>query len=398
MYRNKIYNFFVCSLVFLSFSSHAIRTSYFERKLNRSEIKNSYDPSQIFSKSLWEDQRLSSSDKRKIRLTLNAIKDKVSIPLKSKDIENIYKIIKAVRSQINFSSEDCYSVYIRPERGYLKFPLQIFKNNRNYILLRGIDKGKNKGSYKRFYRSYETSQGKLFASLESTYTGRKDASIITKELEIMERLTNSHYNLTFRDYDICRDGPNAFFIMHTELYTEDLSKPIKRNDLSYKEKISIALQASKSLQELHKLDIIHRDVKEKNFLIKKENGKLKLSLIDYGLSKSVDEDEETFGIAGTRGYIDPYICKKRHGLYSNENLKRSYNLLKSSDIFSLGVVFHQMFYPKEEVISGSVYTMNLYVLPKFGSGHNSKLKSFQDDYDRFKKIVDKSRFQKLVGD
>lgn len=71
---------------------------------------------------------------------------------------------------------------------------------------------------------------------------------------------------------------------------------------------TVTLNSKLGLEFLHndcKPPIIHRDVKSSNILL---NEDLQAKLADFGLSRTSPVDDDTpVSIAGTPGYLDPYI-------------------------------------------------------------------------------------------
>ena len=83
------------------------------------------------------------------------------------------------------------------------------------------------------------------------------------------------------------------------------------------------------LNHLHKLGIMHRDIKLDNILLLKKNDPNSIRIMDFGYSTFVEEHKISISRCGTPGYIAPEILNTN---YHNE----------LCDIYSLGCVFHAL--------------------------------------------------------
>ena len=127
-------------------------------------------------------------------------------------------------------------------------------------------------------------------------------------------------------------------IIILEKCDEDLQKYMKdRNkSLNIEEIREIFNGLNIVFKEMHKKNIIHRDLKLKNLLVKyKDNNKksFEVKLGDYGIGKFLNESDSITGLKGTAETIAPEILLKKISKYDQENLV---------DIFSLGVIFYQL--------------------------------------------------------
>lgn len=110
---------------------------------------------------------------------------------------------------------------------------------------------------------------------------------------------------------------------------ETLEKRLSRKpEISIDEGLDIATKLAKALGSLHRVGIIHRDVKPDNIILLKDGG---LKLIDLGFARLPALDQPS-GILppGTNNYMSPELFD---GKWGDER----------SDIFALGVTLYRMF-------------------------------------------------------
>lgn len=123
---------------------------------------------------------------------------------------------------------------------------------------------------------------------------------------------------------------NELFIAEEYVDGESLSEHLQKNLLSDEQKLNYALQLCEAVGFLHALNpsVIHRDIKPSNILI---NGKGELKLIDFDASRHYKEAPSSSDtrLLGTVEYAPP----EQFG-FSQTDVR--------SDIYSMGVVFHEM--------------------------------------------------------
>ncbi len=106
----------------------------------------------------------------------------------------------------------------------------------------------------------------------------------------------------------------------------DLERQHRETPITPQEIIELLSQALEALQYLHDRQIVHRDIKPLNILVK-ERAPLSIVLADFGLSNQMDSSFlET--LCGTRAYRTPEVFEG-HGYFS------------AIDIWALGVVVLQ---------------------------------------------------------
>lgn len=111
----------------------------------------------------------------------------------------------------------------------------------------------------------------------------------------------------------------------------DLRKHIRDRDLSMRKMIEVMYRLCMGLDYLHSHGIVHRDIKPGNFMLTRDQRKVKI--FDFGLSKSSSSWRTRFMRegGGTRAYMPPEQLR-------NKNAK----LDARSDIFSFGITMYEL--------------------------------------------------------
>ena len=150
----------------------------------------------------------------------------------------------------------------------------------------------------------------------------------------------SHPNIV-NVYDVGEDDTLYYIVMElVEGIT--LKKFIeKKGRLEINEAIGIGIQIAQGIEEAHKNNIIHRDIKPQNIIISKE-GKVKVT--DFGIAKAATSNTITSNAMGSVHYISP---EQARGGYSDEK----------SDIYSLGVTLYEMLLGKVPFEGDSTVTV-----------------------------------------
>jgi len=93
---------------------------------------------------------------------------------------------------------------------------------------------------------------------------------------------------------------------------------------------ALAIEALRALAFLHDFDLIHRDLKPGNLLVRREP-KLgcRLVIVDFGLALRGDDSASAAGLSGTLPYLAPE-------LFANRAASRR------TDLYALGAVFHEL--------------------------------------------------------
>jgi len=137
-----------------------------------------------------------------------------------------------------------------------------------------------------------------------------------------------HPNIcTIYEVDEAADG--QMFIAMAYCEGETLQKKVASNQLSVNSAIDIAVQTAQGLAQAHKHGIIHRDIKPANIMITSDG---LVKILDFGLAK----------LAGGTGLTKAGTMMGTPLYMSPEQITGG-QVDHRSDIWSLGVVLHEMF-------------------------------------------------------
>lgn len=179
------------------------------------------------------------------------------------------------------------------------------------------------GAYGKVYLVQDTSTGKLFAQKQLrkptiNITNQPEdfhAKHIARTISEREILTNitHHPNIVklfyaLQDHDkfylILEYIPGGELFHHLTSSKNSLGNVFKEDHVAF-----YAAQMALALKHLHELGIVYRDLKPENCLL---NSFGNLVLTDFGLSKSIGEDQEDescTSIIGTPEYMAPEVLK-----------------------------------------------------------------------------------------
>ena len=146
-----------------------------------------------------------------------------------------------------------------------------------------------------------------------------------REAEAVTQL--SHPNIV-DVYDVGEDGDRNYIVMeYVKGYTlKQLIK--KRGPIPYKEAVWMMKQLAGALMEAHRNNVIHRDVKSQNVLIK-DDGTIKLSDFGIALANGSIQITHEDSVIGSVHYLAPELSKGKQATMQ-------------SDIYSLGIVFYEL--------------------------------------------------------
>ena len=172
-----------------------------------------------------------------------------------------------------------------------------------------------------------------------------DAKIIERfrnELKITRKITHRH---VCRMYDLSEDGKSLFITMEY-IPGEDLGNMIQRlGRLPLEKAFPIAQQICEGLAEVHRLGVVHRDLKPKNIMIDREGN---VKIMDFGLARTPHGIKltEVGQVVGTPAFMSPEQV-------NGETVDQR------SDIFSLGIIMFAMLTEKLPFEADTTLTLAL---------------------------------------
>lgn len=129
-------------------------------------------------------------------------------------------------------------------------------------------------------------------------------------------------------YDVGDEADRHYIVMeYVKGYTlKQLIK--KRGPIPFKEAVWMMKQLAGALMEAHRNNVIHRDVKSQNVLIK-DDGTVKLSDFGIALANNAMQITKKDSVLGSVHYLAPELSQGKQATMQ-------------SDIYSLGIVFYEL--------------------------------------------------------
>jgi len=158
-----------------------------------------------------------------------------------------------------------------------------------------------------------------------------------REARLAAQITSEH---VVRVHDVGTLPDAGPYMVMEYLIGEDLGRTVQSGPLPIDCAVDYVLQACDALAEAHALRIVHRDIKPENmFLAQRASNTPIVKIIDFGISK----------IARRRGEVDPWrtetAASEQFGTpvyMSPEQLRSTSNVDARTDIWSLGIVLHEL--------------------------------------------------------
>jgi len=150
------------------------------------------------------------------------------------------------------------------------------------------------------------------------------------EIKILRQLSNPHI---VQLKEVVTAKENTYIVMELLSGGELYNRIVEKGCYPEAEAADLFAQILLSIDYLHSLNIVHRDVKPENILfISTDSSDMKL--IDFGYAGLWQPDKELTGLCGTPDYVAPEVLT----WYDDDDNGTPYG--KGSDLWSLGVLLY----------------------------------------------------------
>ncbi len=176
---------------------------------------------------------------------------------------------------------------------------------------------------------------KVFRQVPDVVEGSTTFDRFLREYDLVSRL--EHPNIA-RIYDLGVADDHVYIAM--EYFPGGDLRSRMREAMPWAEALGYLRQLAAALGALHAIGVLHRDVKPGNVLLRDDAS---VAFIDFGLARQLGLESDITGtgaIFGTPHYMSP---EQGHGLPLDER----------SDLYSLGVVLHEMLTGRKPFVADS---------------------------------------------
>lgn len=172
-----------------------------------------------------------------------------------------------------------------------------------------------------------------FLSLEQDDSGAAVARFL-HEGRAAAKIRSEH---VARVIDVDVTGAGLPYMVMEYLEGRDLAQLLEqRGPLPIERAVDYVMQALEAVAEAHTLKIVHRDLKPANlFVIRRADGKKEIKVIDFGISKSLGDSEQTaftraHSLLGSPQYMSP------------EQALTPTDIDHRTDLWSMGIVVYEL--------------------------------------------------------
>ena len=155
-----------------------------------------------------------------------------------------------------------------------------------------------------------------------------------REARAAVRIKSEH---VVRVIDVGRLPTRAPYMVMEYLEGEDLSQRLLAGRVPIEDAVDWVIQCSEAMHVAHRSGIVHRDLKPANlFLTHRPDGSALIKVLDFGISKVKSTDAAQLSLTHTQAMMGSPLYM------SPEQMRSSKDVSPSADIWSLGVILHEL--------------------------------------------------------
>jgi serine/threonine-protein kinase len=215
------------------------------------------------------------------------------------------------------------------------------------------------------------------------------ASRFLREAQAASKL-RSEFVARVTDFGRLADG-QPFMVMEL-LEGEDFEAILRRGPLATTDAVDAVLHAAAALAEAHAAGIVHRDIKPSNlFRTERPDGSSCVKVLDFGISKVIDP-------LGDRGLTQTGRALGTPLYMSPEQLRSPKDVDARTDVWSLGVVLHEMLAGEPPFLADQIGELVVRIL----EGAPAALEASRDDVPAalgaiVRSCLEKDRTKRVAG-
>jgi len=172
----------------------------------------------------------------------------------------------------------------------------------------------------------------ILKKLKPDYPTPSEMARYRLEYEIIRSLNALKVKGAIAAYDLQR-YENTLAMIVEDFGGESLQKLMSQRKFSLTEALKVALKVAESLGEIHKAQIVHKDINPSNIVYRPATGELKI--IDFSMATALSQESGTIDnpnyIEGTLEYISP-----------EQTGRMNWQIDYRSDLYSLGVTLYEL--------------------------------------------------------
>jgi len=155
-----------------------------------------------------------------------------------------------------------------------------------------------------------------------------------REARAAVRIRSEH---VVRVSDVGRLPSGAPYLVMEYLEGEDLSQRLERGRVPIEDAVDYVMQCCEAMHVAHRAGIVHRDLKPANlFLTQRPDGSPIIKVLDFGISKVGGAEAAQLSLTRTQTMMGSPLYM------SPEQMRSSKDVSPSTDIWSLGVILHEL--------------------------------------------------------